>query len=51
LPSTGGTAKTLISSNDARVYFSSLSFAPDGKTIYYGKQANWQVISMIDNFK
>ena len=48
---TGGTAKTLISSNDARVYFSNLSFASDGKTIYYGKQANWQVISMIDKFK
>ena len=51
IPSTGGTAKTLISSNDARVYFSSLAFAPDGKTLYYGKQANWQIISMIDNFK
>lgn len=51
LPSTGGTAKTLISSNDARVYFSNLTFAPDGKTIYFGKQANWQIISMIDNFK
>ena len=51
LPLTGGTAKTLISSNDARVYFSNLSFASDGKTIYYGKQANWQVISMIDKFK
>jgi len=51
LPLTGGTAKTLISSNDARVYFSSLSFAFDGKNLYYGKQANWQVISMIDNFK
>ena len=51
LPSTGGTAKTLISSNDARVYFSNLTFAPDGKTIYYAKQANWQIVSMIDNFK
>ena len=51
LPSTGGTAKTLISSKDARVYFSNLTFAPDGKVIYFGKQANWQIISMIDNFK
>ncbi|HEX8246650.1 MAG TPA: protein kinase [Pyrinomonadaceae bacterium] len=52
LPSTGGAAKTLAdSSGDVRVYFSSLSFAPDGKTIYYGKQANWQIISMINNFK
>ena len=51
LPSTGGSAKTLISGNDARVYFSNLTFAPDGKTIYFGKQANWQIISMINNFK
>ncbi len=51
MPLMGGTAKTLVSSNDTRVYFSNLSFAPDGKTIYYGKQANWQVISMISNFK
>ncbi|MEP7039913.1 MAG: DPP IV N-terminal domain-containing protein, partial [Acidobacteriota bacterium] len=51
LPSTGRTAKTLISSKDVRVYFSNLTFAPDGKTIYFGKQANWQIISMIDNFK
>ncbi|MBA4184851.1 MAG: PD40 domain-containing protein, partial [Acidobacteria bacterium] len=51
ISSTGGTAKTLISSNDARVYFSNLAFAPDGKTLYYSKQENWQKISMINNFK
>ncbi|MDQ3748089.1 MAG: serine/threonine-protein kinase [Acidobacteriota bacterium] len=51
ISSTGGTAKTLISSNDTRVYFSNLTFAPDGNALYYGKQANWQIISMIDNFK
>lgn len=51
LPLTNETAKTLIGSNDDRVYFSNLSFASDGKTIFYGKQANWQVISMIDKFK
>jgi eukaryotic-like serine/threonine-protein kinase len=48
---TGRAAKTLVGSSDARIYFSSLAFAPDGKTLYYGKQANWQIISMIDNFK
>jgi Tol biopolymer transport system component len=52
IPSTGGAAaKTVISNNDARVYFSSLVFAPDSKTLYYGKQANWQIISMVNNFK
>ncbi len=43
--------KTLVSGNDSRVYFSNLVFAPDGKTLYYGKQSNSQVISMIDNFR
>lgn len=43
--------KTVLRSNDSRVYFSNLVFAPDGKTLYYGKQSNLQVISMINNFK
>jgi Tol biopolymer transport system component len=47
----GGPAKTIITSNDSRVYFSSLVWSPDGKTIYYGKQTSWSVLSMIDNFK
>ena len=44
-------SKGLVESNDNRVYFSNLVFAPDGKTLYYGKQANWQVISTINDFK
>ena len=51
IPTTGGAAKTIITSNDSRVYFSGLVWSPDGKTIYYGKQAHWSVLSMIDNFK
>lgn len=51
ITATGGPAKTIITSNDSRVYFSSLVWAPDGKTIYYGKQASWSVLSMIENFK
>jgi Tol biopolymer transport system component len=51
LPLAGGAAKTLAAGNDPRVFFASLAFAPDGKTLYYGKQANWQVISSINNFK
>ena len=47
----GGMAKTAVTSNDNRVYFSDLVWSPDGKTIYYGKQASWSVLSMIDNFK
>jgi Tol biopolymer transport system component len=51
IPAAGGLATTIITSNDSRVYFSSLVWSPDGKTIYYGKQASWTVLSMIDNFK
>lgn len=47
----GKMIKTVITGNESRVYFSNIAFAPDGKTLYYGKQANWQIISMVDNFK
>ena len=51
IPATGGPAKTIVTSNDPRVYFSDLVWSADGRTIYYGKQASWTVLSMIDNFK
>ncbi|MEN3335499.1 MAG: eukaryotic-like serine/threonine-protein kinase [Blastocatellia bacterium] len=51
IPASGGNARKIISSNDARVYFSTLTWSPDSKTLYYSKQANWRVISMIDHFK
>jgi TolB protein len=51
ISSTGGTAQTVFESNDSRLYFSGLSWSPDGKTIYYDKQASWSVISLIENFK
>lgn len=47
----GGPAKTVVASNDNRVYFSDLVWSPDGKIIYYGKQASWSVLSIIENFK
>lgn len=47
----GGAAKTIITSNDPRVYFSSIVWSPDSKTIFFGKQASWSLLSMIDNFK
>jgi len=51
IPAAGGAVKTIITSNDPRVYFSSLVWSPDSKTIFYGKQASWSVLSMLDNFK
>jgi Tol biopolymer transport system component len=51
IAATGGVPKTILTSSDPRVYFSSIAWSPDGKTIYYGKQSSWTVFSMIDNFK
>jgi TolB protein len=47
----GGEATKLIGNADPRIYVSSLAWSPDGRTIYYGKQANWRLISMIDHFR
>jgi Tol biopolymer transport system component/tRNA A-37 threonylcarbamoyl transferase component Bud32 len=51
IAATGGATKAIVTSSDPRVYFSAIVWSPDGKTIYYGKQASWTVFSMIDNFK
>jgi eukaryotic-like serine/threonine-protein kinase len=51
MPATGGAAKTIISSSDPRVYLAAIVWSPDGKSIYYGKQSSWTILSMIDNFK
>jgi Tol biopolymer transport system component len=47
----GSTTKTVITSNDSRVYFSGLSWSPNGNSIFYGKQGRWSTLTMLDNFK
>ncbi len=51
IPASGGEAKKLTANNDARLYFSSLSWSPDGRAIYFGKQSRHSLLSMITNFK
>ncbi len=51
MPARGGAAKKLTANNDARLYFSSLAWSPDGKAIYFGKQSRYSLLSMITNFK
>jgi serine/threonine protein kinase len=51
VPSTGGTPRKVTANTDPLLYCSSLAWSPDGKAIYYGKQAKEHLISMIDNFK
>jgi Tol biopolymer transport system component len=51
IPVNGGETKRLTANNDLNLYFSSLSWSPDGRTIYFGKQSRHSLLSMITNFK
>ena len=51
IPTNGGEAKRLTANNDLKLYFSSLSWSPDNRTIYFGKQSRHSLLSMITNFK
>jgi Tol biopolymer transport system component len=48
---TGGEAKRVTTNSDPRLYFSSLSWAPDGQAIFFGRQSRRSLLSMITNFK
>ena len=45
----GGRATRRTRNKDPRVYLSTLAWAPDGRTLYYGRQASWSVIRVIEN--
>lgn len=47
----GGEARQVTGNNDPRFYFSSLAWAPDGSSIYFGKQSRFSLLSMLTNFK
>ena len=47
----GGEPRKITSNNDARLYFSTLSWSPDNQFIYFGKQTRYSLLSMITNFK
>jgi Tol biopolymer transport system component len=51
MPASGGEAKKLTHNNDARLYFSSLAWSPDGRSLYFGKQSRFSLLSMITDFK
>lgn len=51
MPSTGGENKKITNNNDSRLYVSNLSWSPDGRSIYFGKQSRFSLLSMITNFK
>jgi Tol biopolymer transport system component len=51
IPALGGTARKITANADPQLYFSSLTWSTDGKTIYYGKQSRYSLISAVDNFR
>ena len=51
ISTTGGIGKKITSNNDPRVFFGSLVWAPNGKTIYFDKQARVNTISMFENLR
>jgi len=47
----GGEAKKITANGNPRLFFGSLAFSPDGKTIFFDKQDQINTISMFENFK
>jgi Tol biopolymer transport system component len=47
----GDDQRTILKSSDQRVYLASIAWSRDGRSIYFGKQANWQAISIMGNLK
>ncbi|HEY6329181.1 MAG TPA: hypothetical protein VI756_07580, partial [Blastocatellia bacterium] len=44
----GGMHKKITNNKDPRLYLSGVSWSPDGRSIYFGKQADTAIISMVD---
>jgi Tol biopolymer transport system component/DNA-binding winged helix-turn-helix (wHTH) protein len=51
IPANGGEVRKVTENTDPTTYFSNLTWTPDGKEIYYSKQASWTIISILDNLK
>lgn len=47
----GAAPRKLTGNNDSRLYFSSLAWSPNGKSIYFGKQTRFTLLSMLINQK
>jgi serine/threonine protein kinase/Tol biopolymer transport system component len=48
---TGGQSRQITKNDDEKVHYSSPVWAFDGKTIYFGKQTRWSLLTLIDNLK
>ncbi|CAN5285613.1 hypothetical protein BH10ACI1_BH10ACI1_12750 [soil metagenome] len=43
--------RKITNNNDTNLYFSSVVWSPDGRSVFYGKQTRFSVLSLINNFK
>lgn len=50
IAASGGTRKKISSNNDPRMYFGSISWSPDGQTLFFDKHDRVNSISMFENF-
>ena len=48
LPLTGGPMRQITGNADEKLHYSSLVWSPDGKTIYFGKQSKWNLLTLIE---
>lgn len=49
LPMSGGPMRQVTINVDENLRYSSLTWAPDGKTIYFSKQSKWNLLTLIEN--
>ncbi|HEV7929453.1 MAG TPA: hypothetical protein VGP12_04895, partial [Nitrosospira sp.] len=47
----GGRSVAITANNDPTIYVSGIAWSPDGEAVYFGKQKQVGMISMIENFK
>jgi serine/threonine protein kinase/Tol biopolymer transport system component len=47
----GRQPRQITQNGEEKKHYSSPVWAPDGKTIYFGKQTTWSVLTLIDNLK
>jgi serine/threonine protein kinase/Tol biopolymer transport system component len=46
-----GQSRQITQNNDEKTHYSSPVWASDGKSIYFGKQTRWSLLTLIDNLK
>jgi Tol biopolymer transport system component len=51
IPAAGGAARKVTATSDPTIYYSGLTWSPDGKTLFYSKQTSWSIVSLIEGFR